>query len=609
MGMTRLEHSRGQRCSPCPEECLQCDGNGTEPIVKPKYTFSPTGTMIWARSLQVNTSRFSDDGRVTSKRHTRQLVRSLFLCPVDGEACEGTLGSNWSNTRDGNLVACAPGHGGVLCGMCMSGWKGSFNALCAVCPEVSAASGIFMVVMILIGLLAAVALYKRVVKANDSLQERLTKLRQGYAVAHKALAATSRIEGSAEVEEEEHEEGTFQSLVETLKIVVSNVQIIAQFPQTMKFTCPACDYFKAMLEAMPAVNLDVLNLASFDCIAELNLYSRFFAIVLSPLVICVLVQVRARRSGIEERIHDANHVCFLIIFLTYPTVSSTIFTMFSCRELDMGQSFHVYDTSIDCNGGVYRFMFFVAVVFLVLLPIGVPVTFGILLYKNRERLDPDDHGRHEMTFDVFEKMVKQIASAEGDQDVATLETAAAEGSQLHVRGIGGQFESEGALSEVFSKFGTFVQATVRHRRTDEHGVNTSWALVTMGDSASAARALSASAVDLPPPLTVALFSQKQADKSTGAMNSVRKKAAAEVESRLDLQKTFEEIDADGSGQISLKELVIHALPCHSDPTVSVAKDTDTPTLDEAIEGHEPWWFGGQDEFRFLVKAFEPEFYW
>ena len=27
--------------------------------------------------------------------------------------------------------------------------------------------------------------------------------------------------------------------------------------------------------------------------------------------------------------------------------------MFACRELDMGQLFHVYDTSIDCNGATY----------------------------------------------------------------------------------------------------------------------------------------------------------------------------------------------------------------------------------------------------------------
>ena len=106
-----------------------------------------------------------------------------------------------------------------------------------------------------------------------------------------------------------------------------------------------------------------------------------------------------------------------------------------------------------------------------------------------------------------------------------------------------------------------------------------------------------------------MFSKKQADKSTGAMNSVRQKAAAEVERRLDLRKTFEEIDVDGSGQISLKELVIHALPCHSDPTVRVTKDTETTTADEVMEDHQPWWFGGQEEFRFLVKAFEPEFYW
>eukprot|EP01045_Picozoa_sp_COSAG04_P025680 COSAG04_NODE_3415_length_2831_cov_8.177892_3_plen_100_part_01 len=71
-------------------------------------------------------------------------------------------------------------------------------------------------------------------------------------------------------------------------------------------------------------------------------------------------------------------------------------------------------------------------------------------------------------------------------------TAATE-HQIHVRGIGvdgwdgteegtGSYENEEALEEIFSAFGSFVQATIRHRIAD--GKNTSWALVTMGDAES-----------------------------------------------------------------------------------------------------------------------------
>jgi hypothetical protein len=59
---------------------------------------------------------------------------------------------------------------------------------------------------------------------------------------------------------------------------------------------------------------------------------------------------------------------------------------------------------------------------------------------------------------------------------------------LHVRGIGadntGEYETEGGLRRVFEQYGEVVQATVRHRIDAESGLNTSWALVTMGDVVS-----------------------------------------------------------------------------------------------------------------------------
>ena len=123
---------------------------------------------------------------------------------------------------------------------------------------------------------------------------------------------------------------------------------------TLKFTCAACDKLKGLLKALPAVNIDVLNAVSFDCMASIGLYSRFFFIVLSPIVLSLAVWLRARMAcsrkvevqqagdGASDstegdkpaRTRDATQVIFAIIFLTYPTVTSTIFTMFSCREMD-----------------------------------------------------------------------------------------------------------------------------------------------------------------------------------------------------------------------------------------------------------------------------------
>ena len=84
--------------------------------------------------------------------------------------------------------------------------------------------------------------------------------------------------------------------------------------------------------------------------------------------------------------------------------------MFACRELDMGQSYHVYDTSIDCNGESYRLMRVVAIVMMLVLPVGIPAAFGALLYRNRAALsgaaDAEEEGA--ISFAVFRKTVKMI---------------------------------------------------------------------------------------------------------------------------------------------------------------------------------------------------------
>ena len=98
---------------------------------------------------------------------------------------------------------------------------------------------------------------------------------------------------------------------------------------------------------------------------------------------------------------------------------------------------------------------------------------------------------------------------------------------LHVRNIGrdgtGRFESEDALREIFSEYGGFVQATVRHRIAED-GTNTSWALVFMKDKAGADKALNARVMAGDTVLMVSRFNQDTAAKSTGAMQRVIKRS-------------------------------------------------------------------------------------
>jgi len=54
-------------------------------------------------------------------------------------------------------------------------------------------------------------------------------------------------------------------------------------------------------------------------------------------------------------------------------------------------------------------MYIVAMVFLILEPVGIPVMFGFILYKNREALSAGDSAEETaISFDAFKKTVKLI---------------------------------------------------------------------------------------------------------------------------------------------------------------------------------------------------------
>ena len=94
---------------------------------------------------------------------------------------------------------------------------------------------------------------------------------------------------------------------------------------------------------------------------------------------------------------------------------------------------------------------------------------------------------------------------------------------IHVRGIGGKFETQDAVKGIFRKFGPVRNVTIGHRTDKDTGANTAWALVTM-ESREAAEVVmaAASAGRLPPPVTVTRFDKLRAAASTGQMGSVHR---------------------------------------------------------------------------------------
>ena len=83
-------------------------------------------------------------------------------------------------------------------------------------------------------------------------------------------------------------------------------------------------------------------------------------------------------------------IAFVILFVTYPNCSSTIFAYLSCKVFDQpgedGASYLAADLSLECSSVSYMGLLPYAYMMVLLYPIGVPLYYSALLYRSRFEL-------------------------------------------------------------------------------------------------------------------------------------------------------------------------------------------------------------------------------
>ena len=77
---------------------------------------------------------------------------------------------------------------------------------------------------------------------------------------------------------------------------------------------------------------------------------------------------------------------FMIIFLIYPSTSSTVLFYFQCTPVEGGLSYLRADFSIDCNSSQYTTWLIYAWAMVFVYPIGVPLLYWLLLMSHGDKL-------------------------------------------------------------------------------------------------------------------------------------------------------------------------------------------------------------------------------
>jgi hypothetical protein len=184
---------------------------------------------------------------------------------------------------------------------------------------------------------------------------------------------------------------------------------------------PLPDVYRKFLAWTDAFNLDLGWLLSLGCLAEV--YQKLLITTLGPFIVatvllCTHTFVRHRdrvqavlsytsqrvvvpdRTARLEKALAQHHLIFIAMtFLIYSTVSTVIFQTFACDPTDddakVKLSYLRADYSVQCGTDEHKLYKAYAAVMMLIYPIGIPLLYTWLLWRQRHKLikDKDESGR------------------------------------------------------------------------------------------------------------------------------------------------------------------------------------------------------------------------
>ena len=203
------------------------------------------------------------------------------------------------------------------------------------------------------------------------------------------------------------------------KILVSFLQIFSSIPSVLDGV-PWPKSFLAFALPLGLANLDLLAvLAQTGCSLNVRFYDKFILHMILP-VGCLMMIVLAyfvaatcciKKNDASQQIFDketASKAMILVVLLLYPGLSTKIFTMFKCKSIKGIEGvLLVEDYQQVCYSGEHVTYQLLAIIFLCLYVIGIPVTMFFLLWRNKKHLHDESSPKHHLIKNALGGMYTQ----------------------------------------------------------------------------------------------------------------------------------------------------------------------------------------------------------
>ena len=280
-------------------------------------------------------------GHADSLEHVRE-------CSTGAAACRGGTGYNkrpgeaWnasveylpSGEVNGTFDAdnyCTGGAYGPMCKLCEKDYAPRPEGGCKACKGGGSPQ---MVLLYMLGALA-VLIGMAVVTAKSSLSSGLYDFFERSGI-HSMIDNITRL---------------LQKNRATLKIYTTFFQVIGGMQSTLAHVRYPANFLR-FTSGLKFFQLDFASLLSMGCIVAVHFPVKLFALTMTPICISALLAFVALFMP-AKRV-QLSTAFFAVTFLSFPTVSSTIFMAFACDDqFDHGESYLITDYSVDCHSSTY----------------------------------------------------------------------------------------------------------------------------------------------------------------------------------------------------------------------------------------------------------------
>lgn len=157
------------------------------------------------------------------------------------------------------------------------------------------------------------------------------------------------------------------------------------------------DIYNTFVGYIDIIDLDLAWMLSAECWFSTDFYDTLLTATIGPLVVSGLVltsyAIGRRRCFTHgpDLLSRVNHkhatFLYLMSFLVYSTVSSTIFRTFGCQGIEDDKVFFLRaDPSIQCYTTEHKLYMAYAGLMCLVYPFGIPFVYAVVLYRARKDL-------------------------------------------------------------------------------------------------------------------------------------------------------------------------------------------------------------------------------